>query len=170
MHWKIVVFFLCKDKKTKDDNFSSSKHDIMYVIHRMREICRKKTREISKGADNGCNSSFLWFRFLVQCVMDNKLHNAESYVKCRKSEPWNSPLKWILKSGLNRNSLKILCQEAANQKGKSPLVASWSRGQVSTRNGHETRLNVTVIVPPNHVMSVQIDHHSQKVLLNWCTC
>ena len=51
MHWKIVVFFLCKDKKTKDDNFSSSKHDIMYVIHRMREISRQKTREISKGVE-----------------------------------------------------------------------------------------------------------------------
>ena len=43
-------FSYFKDEKTKDDNFSSSKHDIMYVIHRMREICRKKTREICKGA------------------------------------------------------------------------------------------------------------------------
>ena len=42
-------FSYFKDEKTKDDNFSSSKHDIMYVIHRMREICRRKTREISKG-------------------------------------------------------------------------------------------------------------------------
>ncbi len=59
--------------------------------------------------------------------------------------------------------MKIPRQEAANQKGEPPLVASRSHGQVSTRNGHETRLNVTVIVPPNHVMSVQIDHHSQKM-------
>ena len=45
-------FSYFKDEKTKDDNFSSSKHDIMYVIHRMREICRQKTREISKGVDD----------------------------------------------------------------------------------------------------------------------
>ena len=52
-------FSYFKDEKTKDDNFSSSKHDIMYVIHRMREICRRKTREISKGVEYECtNSSF----------------------------------------------------------------------------------------------------------------
>ena len=45
-------FSYFKDEKTKEDNFSSWKHDIMYVILRMREICHKKhekfPREYSK--------------------------------------------------------------------------------------------------------------------------
>ena len=41
-------FSYFKDEKTKDDNFSSSKHDIMYVIHRMREICRQKHEKFAR--------------------------------------------------------------------------------------------------------------------------
>jgi len=51
LHDKLSSFSYVLDEKTKDDNLSSSKHEIVVGIHRMREISRQKTREISKGVE-----------------------------------------------------------------------------------------------------------------------